>query len=124
MAEPSPDGFNPSIAQEHHVPNQHIPPGVPSQQDGALWNRLQREFVQQTATMNSNAAQHASLAHLEANQNTNPLPNQSSDSEATFAEQNQQDANSNSSLPGTPTTLSGGPHNTTHGQVPPHILAQ
>ncbi|KAG8899703.1 hypothetical protein FRB99_006497, partial [Tulasnella sp. 403] len=134
---PLPNGFNLSNPQQHHIPNQHIPPGVPSQQDGALWNRLQHEFAQQTAQMNSNAQQMlyqqpAHLAHLQANQNTNPLLNQQfrGNPAATPAQQNQQNVNPNSSLLGAanpgmpPTSLGGGLYNIAHGQVPPQFSTQ
>ncbi|KAG9033074.1 hypothetical protein FRB95_000578 [Tulasnella sp. JGI-2019a] len=50
----APNGFNNlSNTQQHHLSDQHLSAGLPSQQDGALWNELQRQYAQHTTQLNS-----------------------------------------------------------------------
>ncbi|KAG8891649.1 hypothetical protein FRC00_013328, partial [Tulasnella sp. 408] len=145
------NGFNLGIPTQHHNPNQpqqqpHIPPGVTSPQNGALWNELQQRYVNQvqhTQQLNQNATKmlyQAQAPHLQQGLQTTQLGNanplnmqqfrinqQAAAAAVAAARQNQQSgAGLNPGLlgGGAPTGANSNPYNLATGQVPPHMNNQ
>ncbi|KAG9033075.1 hypothetical protein FRB95_000579 [Tulasnella sp. JGI-2019a] len=69
----APSGLNNlSNTQQHHLSNQHLPPGLPSQRDGALWSELQRQYAQHATRLNSANDQNLHQKPPEATQPRQP----------------------------------------------------